>query len=59
MFRFQARRLTTQSVVTKATAVLNPFVYYARVSGSFLKQVAQHSKLSFPDIGKGTQGIDL
>jgi hypothetical protein len=57
MFRFQARRLTTQTVVTKATSVLNPFIHYARVSGSFLKQVAQHSKLTFPDVGKGTQGI--
>ena len=56
----QKRLISTQQLSTKVTMAFEPVLYYSRVSASFLKQVATHSKLlQFPDIGKATQGESL
>jgi hypothetical protein len=34
-----------------------PVLYYSRVTGSFIGQVAKHSNTTIPNIGKGTEGI--
>ncbi|KAI8898682.1 hypothetical protein BC833DRAFT_588835 [Globomyces pollinis-pini] len=48
----------SSGISSKIAGIVDPIAYYARVSISFLGQVAKNSKITtLPDVGQATQGI--
>ncbi|KAJ3048743.1 hypothetical protein HK102_012641, partial [Quaeritorhiza haematococci] len=54
----QKRAINTEAIVAKAKGVAEPIIFYARVGGEFVRQVASHQKITAPgSLGDASQGL--